>query len=43
MSNPTRREFLRTVGFAAASAGALSVLSNSADAGQAGVSGKKRP
>ncbi|TKJ34247.1 MAG: N-acetylgalactosamine-4-sulfatase [Planctomycetes bacterium B3_Pla] len=39
----TRRSFLRTAGFTAASAGTLSALSCSAGANQTGVSRKKRP
>ncbi len=43
MGSPTRREFLKTVGFAAASAGTLSVLPSCAGASQAAAVRSKRP
>ncbi|MHC4462570.1 MAG: sulfatase [Planctomycetota bacterium] len=43
MGKQTRREFLKTIGFAAASAGTLSVLPGCASIGQANRAGRKRP
>lgn len=43
MRNQTRREFLKAMGFAAASAPALSILQGCASAGQTGRSERKRP
>jgi len=43
MGNPTRREFLKTIGAAVASTGALSALPSCAGASRAKRSGKKRP
>ncbi len=43
MSNPTRREFLRTIGFAAASAGALTILPSCAGQSRTSVGQRARP
>jgi arylsulfatase A-like enzyme len=43
MRNQTRREFLKAIGFAAASAPALSILQGCASAGQTGRAERKRP
>jgi len=43
MSNPTRREFLKTIGFAAASTGMLSILPCCAGVSQATAAQRKRP
>ncbi len=43
MSSPTRREFLKTVGFAAVTTGTLSVLPSYAGASQAAADQSKQP
>jgi arylsulfatase A-like enzyme len=43
MGNPTRREFLKTVGLAAASGGALSILPSRAGISQATAAQRKQP
>ncbi|GAJ05020.1 unnamed protein product, partial [marine sediment metagenome] len=43
MEKQTRREFLKKMGFAAASAGTLSLLPGCASMGQANRAGRKRP
>ena len=43
MDSPTRREFLKTIGAAAASTGAMSALANRANAGQSGGARRRRP
>jgi arylsulfatase A-like enzyme len=43
MGNPTRREFLKTVGLAAASTGALSILPSGAGISQATAAQRKQP